>query len=82
MTANLQGLKRHGGNATTAYNLLACDFIMKDFHIYAVDMVGHPGKSAETSLPAKGYDYGQWVSEVIGGLEGFALRAVFFALDG
>ncbi|MBR3364037.1 MAG: hypothetical protein IKG53_04110, partial [Solobacterium sp.] len=26
----------HGGNATTAYNLLACDFLMDDFHIYAV----------------------------------------------
>ena len=59
----------HGGNATTAYNLLACDFIMNDFHIYAVDMVGHPGKSAETSLPAKGYDYGKWVSEIIDGLK-------------
>lgn len=58
----------HGGNATTAYNLLGCDFIMNDFHVYAVDMVGHPGKSAETSLPAKGYDYGKWVSEVIDGL--------------
>ena len=71
-TGNLSGeplLVFHGGNATTAYNLLACDFIMKDFHIYAVDMVGHPGKSAETSLPAKGYDYGQWVSEVIDGLK-------------
>ncbi len=67
-TGNLSGeplLVFHGGNATTAYNLLACDFIMKDFHIYAVDMVGHPGKSAETSLPAKGYDYGKWVGEVI-----------------
>ena len=31
-------------------------------------MVGHPGKSAETSLPAKGYDYGRWVGEVIDGL--------------
>lgn len=59
----------HGGNATTAYNLLTCDFIMNDFHIYAVDMVGHPGKSAETSLAAKGYDYGRWVSEVIDGLK-------------
>ena len=71
-TGNLSGeplLVFHGGNATTAYNLLACDFIMEDFHIYAVDMVGHPGKSAETSLPAKGYDYGKWVSEVIDGLK-------------
>lgn len=71
-TGNLLGeplLVFHGGNATTAYNLLACDFLMKDFHIYAVDMVGHPGKSAETSLPAKGYKYGRWVSEVIDGLK-------------
>ncbi len=71
-TGNLLGeplLVFHGGNATTAYNLLACDFLMKDFHIYAVDMVGHPGKSAETSLPAKGYEYGKWVSEVIDGLK-------------
>jgi len=71
-TGNFSGeplLVFHGGNATTAYNLLACDFIMKDFHIYGVDMVGHPGKSAETSLQAKGYEYGKWVSEVIDGLK-------------
>ena len=70
-TGDLSGeplLVFHGGSATTAYNLLACDFIMNDFHIYAVDMVGHPGKSAETSLPAKGYDYGKWAGEVIDGL--------------
>lgn len=55
----------HGGNATTAYNLLACDFLMKDFHIYAVDTIGHPGKSAEVSLSARNYDYGKWAGEVI-----------------
>ncbi len=58
----------HGGNATTAYNLLACDFLFRDFHIYAVDIIGHPGKSAETSLPASGYDYGLWAGEVIDAL--------------
>ena len=58
----------HGGNVTTAYNLLTCGFIMDDFHVYAVDMIGHPGKSAETSLSAKGYDYGRWAGEVIDGL--------------
>ena len=31
----------HGGNATTAYNLLTCDFLFEDFHIYAVDIIGH-----------------------------------------
>lgn len=55
----------HGGNATTAYNLLACDFLMKDFYVFAVDTIGHPGKSAEVSLSPRNYDYGKWASEVI-----------------
>ncbi|MBQ1172197.1 MAG: alpha/beta hydrolase [Lachnospiraceae bacterium] len=55
----------HGGNATTAYNLLACDFLLNDFHIYAVDTIGHPGKSAETCLSAFGYEYGKWAGEII-----------------
>ena len=55
----------HGGNATTAYNLLACDFLFEDFHIYAVDTIGHPGKSTQTSLSPLGYDYGRWAGEVI-----------------
>ena len=55
----------HGGNATTAYNLLACDFLLNDFHIYAVDTIGHPGKSAETCLSAFGYKYGRWAGEII-----------------
>ncbi|MDD5935920.1 MAG: alpha/beta fold hydrolase [Clostridiales bacterium] len=58
----------HGGNATTAYNLLFCDFLLKDFHIYGVDTIGHPGKSAEVSLSARTYDYGKWASEVIASL--------------
>lgn len=35
----------HGGNSTSAYNLLMCRFLLEDFHIYAVDIIGHPGKS-------------------------------------
>lgn len=58
----------HGGNATTAYNLLACEFLLDDFHIYAVDTIGHPRKSAEVSLSANNYDYGKWASKVISGL--------------
>ena len=70
-TGNLQSeplLVFHGGNATTAYNLLACDFLLGEFHIYGVDIIGHPGKSAETSLSAKDYTYGKWAGEVIAGL--------------
>ena len=55
----------HGGNSTSAYTLLTLDFIMRDFHIYAVDTIGHPGKSAETSLSPKNYDYGKWAGELI-----------------
>jgi len=71
-TGNMEGkplLLFHGGNSTTAYNLLALKFLLKDFHIYAVDTIGHPGKSAEVSLSAKNYDYGKWASAVIEALE-------------
>ena len=78
-TGNFDGIPLlvfHGGNATTAYNLLTCDFLFKDFHIYAVDSIGHPGKSAEISLSHINYDYGKWVSDVIDGL-GFTKIACF-----
>ncbi len=55
----------HGGNATTAYNLLMCQFLLNDLHVYAVDTIGHPGKSDEICLSHKEYDYGKWASEVI-----------------
>ncbi len=55
----------HGGNSTSAYNLLRYEFLLKDFHIYAVDIIGHPGKSAEVDLCPIGYDYGKWANEVI-----------------
>lgn len=62
-TGNLSGillLAFHGGNITSAYNLLACDFLLDDFRIYAVDTIGHSGKSAEVSLSHKKYAYGKW----------------------
>lgn len=66
----------HGGNSTTAYNLLLCRFLLPHFHVYAVDIIGHPGKSAEVSLPAAGYAYGRWAGEVIDGL-GFSQMRCF-----
>lgn len=55
----------HGGNATTAYNLKYCSFLLPHFHIYAVDTIGHPGKSAETCLSPFRREYGEWAKEVI-----------------
>lgn len=59
----------HGGNATTAYNLTNCGFLLSDFHIFAVDTIGHTGKSAEVSLSPRNRAYGKWAVEVIKGLE-------------
>lgn len=67
-TGNLGGIPLlvfHGGNTSTAYNLIACNFLLNDFHIFAVDSIGHPGKSDEVSLSPFNYDYGKWASEVI-----------------
>lgn len=58
----------HGGNSTTAYNLLMCRFLLDGFHIYAVDTIGHPGKSAEVCLSPRGYSYGTWAGEVMDGI--------------
>lgn len=58
----------HGGNSTCAYNLLNCRFLLDKFHIYAVDIIGHPGKSAENILMPFGYHYGRWAGEVISAL--------------
>lgn len=55
----------HGGNATTAYNLKYCSFLLPHFHLYAVDTIGHPGKSSEVSLSPYNQDYGKWGKEVI-----------------
>ncbi|MHB8062914.1 MAG: alpha/beta fold hydrolase [Ruminiclostridium sp.] len=49
-TGNFNGIPLlvfHGGNATTAYSLLTCEFLFSSFHIYAVDTIGHPGKSSD-----------------------------------
>ncbi len=70
-TGNMEGkplLVFHGGNSTTAYNLLECRFLLKDFHVYAVDTIGQPGKSAENVLLPFGYHYGRWAGEVISAL--------------
>ncbi|MDE7439064.1 MAG: alpha/beta hydrolase [Clostridia bacterium] len=55
----------HGGNATTTYNLKDCFFLLRDFHIYAVDTIGHTGKSADVSLSPYNHDYGNWAVEII-----------------
>lgn len=76
-TGNMEGkplLLLHGGNATTAYNLLSFQFLFADFHIYAADIIGHPGKSAEVCLSPQSDDYGFWLGDVISALGFNAMR--------
>lgn len=70
-TGNLKGsplLVFHGGNTTTAYCLHLNRFLLKNFHIYAVDTIGQVGKSDEITISHRNYDYGRWASEVIDAL--------------
>ncbi len=58
----------HGGNSTTPYYLSHFRSLSNDFCIYAVDTMGHPGKSAQTVLSANNMQYGEWALDVINGL--------------
>ncbi|MBN2535278.1 MAG: alpha/beta hydrolase [Spirochaetales bacterium] len=68
VTGNKKGIPLllfHGGNSTTPYYLRDFVYLRQDFLIYAVDTIGHPGKSAQNSLLIDNMDYGIWASEVI-----------------
>jgi pimeloyl-ACP methyl ester carboxylesterase len=68
---NLKGkpvLLFSGGNSTTPYSLTAFRPLFEQFCIYAVDAIGHPGKSAQIILFSKSMEYGEWASDVIDGL--------------
>jgi len=58
----------HGGNSTTPYYLKGFTSLFEHFCMYAVDTIGHPGKSAQTILSAKSMEYGEWASDVIDSL--------------
>ena len=58
----------HGGNSTTPFNLRDFLFFRNNYLIYAIDTMGHPGKSAHTLLSPKNLEYGEWASDVINSL--------------
>ena len=61
-------LVTHGGNFTTPYELSYYSALLPSFCVYAVDTIGHPGKSAQTIVSYKTLEYGDWASDVITGL--------------
>lgn len=60
----------HGGNSITPQGLLGLLPLLKRgiFRVYAVDTIGHPGKSAQVRLSPRDNSYGLWLNDVLDGL--------------
>lgn len=72
VTGNPEGeplLVFHGGNATNPFTLKLFRPLFDTYKIYAVDTIGHPGRSAQVSLSARTLDYGIWAAQVIDALK-------------
>lgn len=55
----------HGSNGCAPIALETYPNLYNDFHVFAVDVLAQPNKSAENVLSMKGNDYGVWLNEVI-----------------
>lgn len=55
----------HGGNVTNPVSLSWFKPMMNDYHIYAPDTIGHPGKSDQTRLSPKDNSYAQWAKDFL-----------------
>lgn len=58
----------HGGNMISPISFAWITQLTSQYRVYAPDTVGHPGYSAETRLKPGSFQYGEWASEVISGL--------------
>lgn len=59
----------HGGNSFAPLTLAWFVPLTKDYRVYAPDAIGHPGKSAQTRVSSRDESYGQWITDVLDGLE-------------
>lgn len=59
----------HGSNGCAPIALETYPLVYKDFHVFAIDVLAQPNKSAETRLSMKDNSYGKWANEVIDSLE-------------
>ena len=55
----------HGGYTNHAFILYYLRSLIGQFHIFAFDMPGHPGKSSETVIDPRDNSYGVWACEAI-----------------
>ena len=55
----------HGGNVTNPVSLSWFKPLMNEYHIYAPDTIGHPGKSDETRISPRDSSYAQWAVDFL-----------------
>jgi pimeloyl-ACP methyl ester carboxylesterase len=58
----------HGGNGNTPLNLTLFKPLIANYRVYALDTIGHPGKSAQSRLSPNDGSYGKWLIDVLDGL--------------
>lgn len=58
----------HGGNSTAPFSLKQSVYLTREYQVFAPDIIGHPGKSDQTSLSPYTLEYGKWALDVIDSL--------------
>ncbi len=58
----------HGGFTNHAFASYYLRDLLDHFHVYAVDLPGHPGRSSEQVPDPRTDDYGEWMVEMLDGL--------------
>jgi len=58
----------HGGNTINPSMLAWANSLAGKYRLYALDTIGHPGKSDPVRLSPRDDSYGQWVVDVLDGL--------------
>lgn len=59
----------HGSNGCAPIALESYPNLYKDFHVFAIDVLAQPNKSAETRLSMKDDSYGLWINDIINQLD-------------
>lgn len=59
----------HGSNGCAPIAIETYRNLVKEFRVYAIDVIAQPNKSSETRISMKDDSYGKWMNEVIDNLK-------------
>ncbi len=72
----------HGSSMNSAMWFGDVENFVKDYHVFALDMPGEPGKSSEIQYPFDTSDYSDWLLEVINSLNLDKISLIGLSLGG